>query len=106
MGALAAGFVADGWPFSNPAGGYSIVFAVGALAGFFSSRNLARVPEPVMGSAGPAATVLAKLKAPLDDKNFLRLLVFTGAWNFASNLAAPFIAVYLMQQGGYTLSVV
>jgi MFS family permease len=106
FGALAAGVIADGWPLANPMGGYSVVFAVGALAGFLSSRSLARVPEPVMGQAGPPATVIEKMKAPLADRNFRRVLVFTAAWNLASNLAAPFIAVYLIQKLGYMLSAV
>jgi MFS family permease len=106
VGALAAGVIVDRWPFANPAGGYSVVFAAGALAGFLSSLSLAQVPEPVMGSAGPPATMIEKMKAPFGDRNFRRLLVFTAAWNVASNVAAPFIAVYLMEQMGYKLTTV
>jgi len=105
-GTLGAGVVVDYWPFGEPLHAYSFAFAVGALAGFVSSWFLARVPEPRMTGAGPAAGVWEKIRAPLADPNFRNLLVFMGGWNLASNLAAPFIAVYLMQQLGYSLGTV
>jgi MFS family permease len=47
-----------------------------------------------------------QLWAPFEDRNFRRLLVFLGAWAVASNLAAPFLAVFLLRQLGYPLTVV
>jgi MFS family permease len=46
------------------------------------------------------------LRAPLRDANFRRLIIFMVAWNFATNLAAPFIPVYIVQQLGYDLGFV
>jgi MFS family permease len=105
-GALSAGLVVDYWPFGERLHAYSLVFAAGALAGFASSWFLARVPEPRMTTAGPAAGVWEKIRAPLADPNFRSLIVFMAGWNLASNIAAPFIAVYLMQQLGYSLGTV
>ena len=50
--------------------------------------------------------MLSRLRAPVEDRRFRRLLILLGAWNLASNVAAPFLTVYLMQQLGYGLSVV
>ena len=50
--------------------------------------------------------LFATLRQPLRDRNFRRLIVFMVSWNFATNLAAPFIAVYLVQQLGFELGFV
>jgi MFS family permease len=47
-----------------------------------------------------------QLWAPFLDRNFRRLLVFLGSWAIASNLAAPFLTVFLLRQLGYPLTVV
>jgi len=41
------------------------------------------------------------LGAPFRDASFRRVIVFMASWNFASNLAGPFVTVYLLQQLGY-----
>ena len=105
-GALSAGQAVQRWSTSNPLEGYAIAFAAAALAGFVSSWHLARVPEPRMVRHGPPPPVLAMVRAPLRDRNFRRVIVFMTGWNLASNLAAPFIAVYLMRQLYYGLAVV
>jgi MFS family permease len=106
VGALAAGLLVDRWPFGDPLQAYAFVFAAGALAGFLSSHFLAKVPEPRMENAGPRVSTWEKIRTPFRDRNFRRLIVFVGAWNIASNLAAPFIAVYLMRQLAYSISTV
>jgi MFS family permease len=50
--------------------------------------------------------VLAMIRSPFYDVNFRRVIVFMASWNFASNLAAPFITVYLLKQMGYPLGTV
>ncbi|HZR68523.1 MAG TPA: MFS transporter [Burkholderiales bacterium] len=106
IGSLAAGLIVDHWPWGEHLRAYSLTFALAGIAGFVSSWFLTRVPEPVMASAGPHESVLAKMRSPFVDRNFRRVLVFMGAWNFASNLSAPFLTVYLMRQLGYSLSTV
>jgi MFS family permease len=106
VGALVAGQVVDQWPYEESVRAYSFIFALGALAGFLGSWILAQVPEPAMQSTGPHATISQKIRAPFMDPEFRRLIVFMGAWSVASNLAAPFVAVYLMQQHDYPLSTV
>lgn len=106
LGTLAAGFLVDRSPFASSMHSYAFAFAAAGVAGFISTGYLARVPEPVMGDAGPPATMISRLRAPIHDKHFRRLLILLGAWNLASNVAAPFVTVYLIQQLRYGLSTV
>lgn len=88
---------------------YSVISLLGAAAGFASSWWLSKVPEPQMRAPDPAAPhpkLFAMMRKPMRDLNFRRLIVFMVAWNFATNLAAPFIAVYLVQQLGFDLGFV
>lgn len=104
-GTLAAGMIVDHAPVER-LHAYSIVFAAAGIAGFVSSWYLAQVPEPRMMPAGPSESILSKIRAPFADRDFRRLLVFMAAWNIASNVAAPFLSVYLLKQLGYSLSTV
>jgi MFS family permease len=106
IGSLAAGLIVDHWPWGDHLHAYSVTFAAAGLAGFASSWFLTRVPEPPMTSHGPHVSVLSKMRSPFQDANFRRVLVFMGAWNFASNLSVPFLTVYLIRQLGYSLSTV
>lgn len=106
VGALIAGIMIDHWPSGNRLDAYGITFAAAGLAGFVSSWFLSRVPEPAMQRAGPPTPLLHAISQPFADRNFRRVIVFMGAWNFASNLAAPFLAVYLLRQLGLPLSTV
>jgi hypothetical protein len=103
---LAVGWLLERPPQGRPGLGYAIAFAGSGLAGLASSWYLARCPEPRMQRAGPAVSLSAKLAAPFRDRGFRRLLVMLGAWNFASNFAAPFLTVYLLQQLGYGMATV
>ncbi len=106
VGSLAAGLVVDHWPYGDKLHAYSVTFTAAALAGFVSSWFLSRVPEPVMTAAGPPASVITKILAPFRDANFRRVLRYILAWNAASNLAAPFLVVYLIQQLHFSLGTV
>jgi MFS family permease len=106
VGALVAGHLVEYWPAMEKIRAYSVVFAAAGVAGLVSSWYLARVPEPVMVDTGPRRPVLAMLRAPLLDARFRSVIVFMGSWNFASNLAAPFVTVYLLKQMGFQLGTV
>ena len=103
---LGAGALVDAAPRGDPMQGYAMAFAIAGLAGFASSWYLSRAPEPVMPQGGPAGNVRERLARPFADRNFRRLLVFLAAWAIASNLTAPFLTVYLIEQRGYSLGAV
>lgn len=103
---LAAGFLVDHPPLQDSNYAFAIAFACAGLAGMISSFFLARTPEPMMPAGGPKIPLKRMLGEPLRDPNFRSLLFVLGSWNLTSNLVAPFITVYLLQQLGYGLSTV
>jgi hypothetical protein len=85
---------------------FAWVFAAGGVASFVSTYFVARVPEPRMLEAGPPVSLLAALRQPLADPNFRNVLRFLASWAVVSNVAAPFLTVYLLRQLGYSLATV
>jgi MFS family permease len=106
LGALAAGYAVQHWPGADKLHAYALSFGAAGVVGFISVYYIARVPEPVMQRTGPPTPLFAMLRAPFQDGEFRRVIVFMSSWNFASNLAAPFITVYLLKQLGYGIGTV
>lgn len=106
---LAAGAGVDGftarWPESAP-WGYAVLFAAAAVSGLAGLYFLSVTPEPRMPGTGETPSLPALLERPFRDENFRRLLVFLGSWNFVTNLAAPFLTVYMLTRLGYGMSLV
>lgn len=106
---LAAGEFVNWWEASargRPVHAYTVLFVLGALAGAISTHYLANVPEPRMARPERTVHLLRMLAEPFHHENFRRLIWFLGAWQFATNLAAPFFAVYLVAQLGYSMAFV
>ena len=103
-GALAAGYLVQHWPGEDRLEAYAVSFAAAGIVGFVSTYYLATVPEPPMVRTGPPSSLLAMLRVPFGDVEFRRVIVFMASWNFASNLAAPFITVYLLKQLAFGMS--
>ena len=106
LGGVAAGNMIEHWQWGDKLHAYSVSFAAAGFAGFIGLRALTLVPEPVMARTGPPVPILHLLVAPLSDLNFRRLIIFMASWNFASNLAAPFLTVYLLRQQEYGMGIV
>jgi MFS family permease len=85
---------------------FAVMFAVGCITGLISARIVAAMPEPAMAPPGGRVRLLALLRQPLEDRNFSRLLVFVGSWQFAVNLATPFFTVFIVRQLRFDLSFV
>jgi MFS family permease len=99
LGGLAAGALVDHWPGREPLHAYAGAFIGAALAGFVSSWFLSQVPEPPMARMSNSAPRLTHmLGRPLRDPGFRKLILFLASWSFSTNLAAPFITVYLLEQ--------
>jgi MFS family permease len=105
-GSLAAGQAIDYTPARFTAWAFGACFVAAAVAGFVSSWHLARVPEPPMSPRTADEPFPQTLRRPLADDNFRRLLFFVGAWAAVSNIAAPFLTVYLVEQSGYSVGTV
>ncbi|MFW5840175.1 MAG: MFS transporter, partial [Planctomycetota bacterium] len=85
-------------------GAYSVLFALGAVAGLAGVFFLMRVPEPKMVPPEEKRSLLASLVRPFRDTNFRRLLHFLAAWNFAANLAGPFFVVFMLRRIGLPMT--
>lgn len=105
-GALCTGYLVQAWPGENKTHAYAIAFVAAGAAGFMSTRYLTRVPEPIMATSGPQAPLFELLSTPFRDASFRSVILFMASWNFTSNLAAPFITVYLLRQMGYEIGTV
>jgi MFS family permease len=82
------------------------LYAFGFLMGLFSCRELALTPEPKMPAATETIRLLPLLRAPLQDQNFRRLIMFLASWQFAVNLATPFFTVFFVKQLGLNITFV
>ncbi len=96
---LVAGFV-DLWARFVPwpsTYAFAVVYTLAFFGGMYAvmtSRHISDVP------ARPHehhVHLLARLREPFRNKNFRRLMVFNGSWNFAINLAAPFFTVHMLK---------
>jgi len=74
----------------------ALLVAGGACAGLLGIFFLNRIPElaPLMGEH---TSLRQALLLPLKDGAFVNLVSFSGSWAFATNLAVPFITVYMLK---------
>ncbi|MDA1226821.1 MAG: MFS transporter [Chloroflexi bacterium] len=88
--------------------GYTLILLPAAIIfGLGDPWFMSRMPEPAMALVtGQRPSLRDMLSAPLGNSNFRRLLRFLFTWAFASNLATPFFAVYMLVQLGYPVSAV
>jgi MFS family permease len=86
--------------------GYTYVLLFGALfLGLASPVFMSLMPEPLMQPIlGQQLSLWQRLSAPIKDTNFRRLIQFLLFWGFASNLAIPFFAVYMLKRLGLPLT--
>jgi MFS family permease len=105
-GTLAAGLLVQNAPGGNRLLAFGVALGGAGIAGLVSTWYLSRCPEPPMDAGGPPVRVATQLRLPFADRNFRALLQMLAAWNVASNLVAPFLAMYLIQQLGYPLATV
>ncbi|MBN1191958.1 MAG: MFS transporter [Dehalococcoidales bacterium] len=107
---LGASSFIDYWrgqaPTENVVLGYTWVLLFGALfMGLASPIFMSQMPEPLMQSiSGTQPSLRQRISAPLRDRNFRQLIQFLFFWGFASNLAIPFFAVYMLNRLGLPLS--
>jgi Na+/melibiose symporter-like transporter len=82
------------------------LYVFGFVMGLFSCRELALTPEPKMPAPTETIRLLPLLRAPLQDQNFRRLIMFLASWQFAVNLATPFFTVFFVKQLGLNITFV
>jgi MFS family permease len=81
---------------TNPFG-FVTLFIVGLVTGLIAIFFLSRIPEVDSTKKDDKEAFDFKVFfKPLQDKNFLTLIIFVSAWMFAIQLAAPFYGVYMI----------
>jgi hypothetical protein len=80
-----------------------ILAFAGGMYAVIASRRIADVPqEPVHAHQ----SLIGRLREPLQNQNYQRLIAFLASWNFAVNLAAPFFTVHMIKHMELDLIVV
>ena len=97
---LIAGYSIDLWKQQFPAHPnlvYSFLFLFGLAFGLRGIFYIADMPETKM-KIDKKEPIYKQLKDPFQDFNFSKLLMYTGTWTFAVNLAGPFFVVYMLKR--------
>ena len=97
---LSAGFFIDRWSAGEGGAiGYSIVLLTGLVFfGLASPVLMVLVPEPRMPPATELRSSFSQtISAPLREPNFRHFMKFLLFWGFASNIALPFLAVFMLR---------
>jgi len=81
---------------------YALMFIAGGVVGITGAFILSRACEPLAPLSDNK--FIQRLRQPLTDGNFGRLLIFNAAWVFALNLATPFFTVYMIKELDLPLS--
>lgn len=108
LGILGTGLAAGALHFADPEGGggspavFAALYGIGFVSSLVSTWQLAKVPEPAMPAPVPGRKLRNLFAQPLKDRDFIRLMRFFASWQFAVNLAAPFFAVFMIRQLGYS----
>ncbi|MFW5986351.1 MAG: MFS transporter, partial [Halanaerobiales bacterium] len=76
--------------------GFTILFAVGTVAGFISIVLMRRMSDPEHRQVDTEGFI-KKLKLPLQDKNFKRFILFSVVWGFSVSIVGPFFNVYMIK---------
>jgi len=81
--------------------GFALVFGAGAILGLVGVLFLQQLPQPRRRETRTQPLDLTTaLRAPLRDKNYRTMLVFSAWWSFASGYMAPFYMVYMLRTLG------
>jgi len=77
--------------------GFILVFTVAVLFGVIDVFIHYRVVEPAVPRPAGAIPLRQVLVAPLRDREFFRVVLCVGVWQFALYLVAPFSAIFLKE---------
>ncbi len=78
-------------------GGFFALFSLAALARYVSAFYIRRMDEPPHKKDSAADFTFFMFLARFRESNFLKFVIFAASLNFASFLAAPFFAVFMLR---------
>jgi|APSaa5957512622_1039677.scaffolds.fasta_scaffold12315_2 MFS family permease len=101
--AMVAGFLIgqfiDLFPDAEKQTGFTYIFALGTLFGWFGYLALSRAPFPsTTSSTDEPPPNLSSLITPFKDPNFRRAVLFYGTWTFAMGVAGPLYSVFMLDR--------
>ena len=90
--------------------GFSIVFGIGAAAGFLSYFMLTRIPDTKNTLASKESFsldhVFNKIQKVFADKNFMKLVWFNAAWAFSLSFMGVFANVFMLKELNMSITLV
>ncbi|MFC1586006.1 MFS transporter [Fibrobacterota bacterium] len=105
---LCGGYFVDWWKAAFPGAplyAYSILFSLGLAFGIIGALAITRMPENTL-TVEESLPMRELFAMPLKDMNFRSLIIFSGLWTFAINMAVPFFVIYMLKRIGFSLFMV
>lgn len=103
LAVLAAGKIAH--EFNNTLMVFGAIFTAAAVSRFFGLFFFLRMKfPPIVMHPQPARAPLATFTSVFRDKNFVRLLLFTGLFGFFFNAGQPFYSVFVLKRLPFTIA--
>ena len=96
-GMIAGGMILHGMEQRNLLYGFCLLFGLGLLSRFFSFLSLQRMSEPSSTYNKEDVFSFLQFFLRLKKSNFAKFVLFVSATNFSVNLAAPYFAVFMLQ---------
>ncbi len=93
------------WPDLPRFHAFEILLGIAVVAGMLSTWLLTKKPELPVPPV-PAQQFRRLYRIPLKDRNFRRLLQFAVLRSFATNIAAPFFIVYMLEDLHISYSII
>jgi MFS family permease len=87
---------------NDPITGFTIIFSAACAARFISSYFLTRMYEPVLAIKPEHRFTMRAFLKRITRSNFGRFVIFVAVINFAVFLSAPFFAVYMLRDLGFS----
>lgn len=100
-GMIAGGFILHGMEQKNLLLGFCLLFSLGWLMRLFSLLTLQRMEEPPSTYNKEDVFSFLQFFLRLKKSNFAKFVIFVAAMNFSVNLAAPYFAVFMLQDLGF-----
>lgn len=94
---IASGFVLNFFQARSYGIGFWLVFSAAAAARYVSAYFISRMDEPPHKTDPASDFTFLMFVRRFRESNFLKFVVFSGCLTFATYLAAPFFAVYMLR---------
>jgi MFS family permease len=92
-----AGYILHRLEMNNIYKGFAAIFLVAFMTRLIALLYMTRIKEPRLTFNKEDTFTLLKFFARIKESNFAKFTIFVAAMNFCVNLAAPFFAVFMLQ---------